>query len=343
MSLRQAIQTGDLAELPSRRDEDWRWSDLRGLLRTLPPASGIWSGALEVGPFDHLAERAETVVNGRGVVSLDIPSGASTTIALRFVSREAGAHAGRATIRIGEGARVVLLESYEGDTSRYVSEIDLEIQLAEGATLERIVLAADDPDAVSVSSAEVRLSPRASFVQSVLTTGARRQRLETRVVHPGGGAETRLDGVYLLGERRHADITTVVSHDGEGGATDQLTKGVVRDQARGVFQGRIVVARGADRTDAKMGHHGLVLSDRAEIDAKPELEIYADDVACSHGNSIGALDEAALFYAGSRGIPEPQARAMLIEAFVAEVVDRIEHKGAREVAREWVAARLGGD
>ncbi|HKT54452.1 MAG TPA: SufD family Fe-S cluster assembly protein, partial [Caulobacteraceae bacterium] len=104
-----------------------------------------------------------------------------------------------------------------------------------------------------------------------------------------------------------------------------------------------VVARGADRTDARMGHHGLILSDRAEIDAKPELEIYADDVACSHGNSIGALDEAALFYAASRGIPEPEARALLIEAFVAEVVDRIGHDDARDVARAWVAQRLGID
>ncbi len=121
------------------------------------------------------------------------------------------------------------------------------------------------------------------------------------------------------------------------GTTDQLTKGVVRDQARGVFQGRIVVAPGADKTDARMGHHALILSDRAEVDAKPELEIFADDVACAHGNTVGALDEEALFYAEQRGIPEPEARAMLTEAFVGEVIDRIEHEGARDVV-----ARLGG-
>jgi Fe-S cluster assembly protein SufD len=124
------------------------------------------------------------------------------------------------------------------------------------------------------------------------------------------------------------------------GVTDQLTKGVVRDQGRGVFQGRIVVEPGADRTDARMGHHALVLSDRAEVDAKPELEIFADDVACAHGNTVGALDEEALFYAEQRGIPEADARAMLTEAFVGEVIDRIEHEGARDVARAWVAERL---
>jgi Fe-S cluster assembly protein SufD len=113
---------------------------------------------------------------------------------------------------------------------------------------------------------------------------------------------------------------------------------VATDQGRGVFQGRIEVARGSDRTEARMGHHALVLSDRAEIDAKPELEIYADDVICSHGNSIGALDDEALFYARQRGIPESEARAMLTEAFLVEVVDRIENEVAREAARAFVAS-----
>jgi Fe-S cluster assembly protein SufD len=104
-----------------------------------------------------------------------------------------------------------------------------------------------------------------------------------------------------------------------------------------VFQGLIEVARGADGADARMGHHALVVGERAEVDAKPELQIYADDVACTHGNSIGALDEEALFYARQRGIPEAQARALLTEAFVIQVVDRIEHPAAREAVRAFVA------
>ena len=89
-----------------------------------------------------------------------------------------------------------------------------------------------------------------------------------------------------------------------------------------------------------MGHHALLLGDRAEVDAKPELEIYADDVACAHGNTVGSLDEAALFYAQARGIPEDEARAMLVVAFLGEVVERIEHAGARDAARAWMSARL---
>ena len=117
---------------------------------------------------------------------------------------------------------------------------------------------------------------------------------------------------------------------------------MARDHARGVFQGRIVVAHGADRTDARMGHHALLLTDGAEIDAKPELEIYADDVQCAHGNTVGALDEEALFYMRSRGLPEADARALLMQAFLGEVTDRIEHPKAREAAQAWVAERLAG-
>jgi len=109
-----------------------------------------------------------------------------------------------------------------------------------------------------------------------------------------------------------------------------------------VFQGRIVVAHGADGTDAKLGHHALVLSDKAEVDSKPELEIYADDVACAHGNTVGALNEEALFYARARGIPPLEAKRMLTEAFLAEVVERVEDPAARDLAASWLAERLMG-
>jgi Fe-S cluster assembly protein SufD len=248
----------------------------------------------------------------------------------------------QATIEVGAGGRLTLFETYESLVDGAACEADLDIRLGEGARLERIVLADGGAETVLVSRAEVTLAPGARLAQTTLTAGGRRLRLETRVAHPGGGAAARLDGVYLLADRRHADLTTVVDHVGPGGTTDQLSKGVVGGQARGVFQGRIVVRPGADQTDARMGHHALILSERAEVDAKPELEIFADDVACAHGNTVGALDEDALFYAEQRGIPEAEARAMLTEAFVGEVVDRIEHEGARNVVRAWAAEWLRG-
>jgi len=222
-----------------------------------------------------------------------------------------------------------------------MSDVTLDIAVGEGARVERIVLIDDHAEAIDVVTAEVDLAPGAAFSQTVLTAGARRQRIETRINHPGAHAQVRLDGVYVLDHQRHADLTTVVTHSGVDGVTSQLTKGVVDDQARGVFQGRIVVQPGADQTDARMGHHALILSDKAEVDAKPELLIFADDVSCAHGNTIGALDDEAIFYARQRGIPEAEARAMLTQAFLGEVVERIEHDGARAVAAAWVAGKLG--
>jgi Fe-S cluster assembly protein SufD len=342
MSLASALKTGDVAELPSRRDEDWRWTDLRALIRVLPPVSPGFDGTLSAGPFDALADGVLAVVNGRGDTRFELAAGLTRTVALRFVAAASEtAHAARVSVEVGEGAGLVLLESYEGQGAGYVVEADIDIRLAKGASLERIVLAADAADAVSISQAEITLSPGASLSQTVLTTGAKRQRLETRVVHPGAHASVRLDGVYLVADQRHADITTVVTHEGVDGTTSQLIKGVVSDQGRGVFQGRIVVEEGADQTDARMGHHALLLSDKAEVDAKPELLIFADDVSCAHGNTVGSLDEDALFYARQRGVPELAAKAMLTEAFIGEVIDRIGHEGARDLARAWAAERLG--
>jgi Fe-S cluster assembly protein SufD len=341
LSVSTAIRDRNVAELPGKRDEDWRWTDLRGLIRILPAPSQPFEGELGAGPFDELVTRVIAIVNGRGEGVIDVPAGETAWVALRIVSRGDGAHSARVTIMLGEGARLQLFETYEGEGG-YLAQTSLSITLAEGASVERIVLASDSPDGVSITQADVSLSPRADFAQMVATTGGRRQRIETQVRHPGGHASLRLDGVYLLAGKAHADLTTVVHHDGVDGLTEQLTKGVVRDQARGVFQGRIVVAEGADRTDAKMGHHALILSDRAEVDAKPELEIYADDVACAHGNTVGALDEDALFYARQRGMPEPEARALLTEAFVGQTIDRIDQAEAREVIRAWAADRLRG-
>lgn len=343
MSLATALKSGDVTLLPGKRDEDWKWTDLRGLLRVLPAASPASDAALPPGPFGDLGEGEIALVNGRlrgDPALLTLAAGQSRVLRLRFVSTAEGSHAAHVAIELGEGAALTLLESYEGLADGYVADAGLEITLAKGASLERVVVAADAEGAVSVSSAVVVLAPGARFGQTLLTDGAKRQRIETRIAHPGALAEVRLDGAYLLAGKRHADLTTVVEHQGVDGTTSQLTKGVVRDQSRGVFQGRIVVEEGADRTDARMRHNALILSDRAEVDAKPELLIFADDVQCAHGNTIGALDEEALFYMRQRGLPETEARALLIEAFVGQVIERIDHEPARELARVWAADRL---
>ena len=337
-----AVDLRDPSSFPTRRVEAWKYTDLRRWLRETPPVSP----AAEVapgGPFAALGGDELAVVNGRcdGFPGLIAEGPGDHVARLRFVSTadDAG-HQTTVAVEVKAGASLLLLESYEGQATGYVSNVALTITVGAGARLTRIVIEDDAADALSLSAAEVALGEGAAFSQMVLTTGAKLQRHETRVAHPGHGAEVRIDGIYLLSGARHSDLTSVVSHGGLDGVTSQLTKGVVRDAARGVFQGKIIVERGADGTDARMGHHALILGERAEVDARPELEIYADDVQCAHGNTVGNLDEAALFYMQQRGIPADEARALLTQAFLIEVVDRIDHEGARAVARTWLDEKL---
>lgn len=339
----QAIKARDAQLLPGRRDEAWRYSDLRGVLRAIPEASPEAPRPQTPAPLGEVTTQNEVVVvNGRAeTTTFSATAGQRATLRLRIVSRaDHTLHQGALTLDLEPGADLTVIETYEGDGLAYVSDFSLAVSLGEGARLERIVLMDEPSDAICISRSEIDLKPGARLAQTVIASGARLQRHETHVRHPGGGADVRLDGLYLLDGKRHADLTTVLAHIAPDGATNQLTKGLAKDQARGVFQGRILVEEGADRTDARMGHHALLLNDGAEIDAKPELEIYADEVSCTHGNTIGSLDDAALFYMRSRGLPEPEARALLMEAFVGEVVERIEHDGAREAVRVWVARRL---
>lgn len=330
----------DASTFPSRRVEAWKYSDLRRWLREAPEPS-VTAVVVDGGPFEALGGDALAFGNGRPVGADAFVGAGEQTLRLRFVSDAVGTgHTAAARISARPGARLLLLESHEGSGSAYVAHNRLEIDVAPGAEVERIVLVDEPEDAISVTEVSVRLGDGARYAQTVVATGAKLQRLETRVAHPGHGAEVRMDGLYALAGARHADLTSVVDHRGPDGLTSQLTKGVVRDTARGVFQGRIEVQRGADATDARMGHHALILSERGEVDAKPELIIYADDVQCAHGNTIGNLDESALFYMQQRGIGPDEARALMTQAFLIEVVDRIGHEGARGAVREWLTARL---
>jgi Fe-S cluster assembly protein SufD len=338
------IDLRDVSTFPTRRDEAWRWSDFRRVVAG-PAAPAPEIAAPEPGgPFAAIEASETAFANGR------LPDGDAITYLmldggvhrLRFVTQaDASGWQAGARILVPDGASVVLLETYEGSGAAYVANAALAFHLEDGAQLERIVLIDEPADAVSVSSATVELKPGAKFSQTVVATGARLQRHETHLTHPGEGVVVRMDGIYLLDGARHADLTTVLTHTG-GGETSQMCKGVATGQARAVFQGKIEVRPGADGTDARMRHDALLLSDRAEVDAKPELEIYADDVQCAHGNTVGALNDEALFYIRSRGVPEAEAKTLLTQAFVGEVVERIGFEPAREIVAAYVAQRLEG-
>jgi Fe-S cluster assembly protein SufD len=181
---------------------------------------------------------------------------------------------------------------------------------------------------------------RARFNEFLFTAGASVVRNQLFVRFEGAGAVAAIRGASLLNGRQHADTTLVADHATGACTSRELFKAVVDGEGRSVFQGKVIVQPGAQGTDAKMATHALLLSDTAEADSKPELEIFADDVQCGHGATAGALDEDLLFYLKARGIPAKEAEALLIEAFVGEAVEGIEHAGLRDALMDQVGAWL---
>ncbi|MBO6785184.1 MAG: Fe-S cluster assembly protein SufD, partial [Alphaproteobacteria bacterium] len=233
----------------------------------------------------------------------------------------------------------------EGGTS--FNNIVAELFLDEGARLNHFVYQEEGPSSVHLSGAAVEIGANAVYDSFVLQSGAAVGRSEIRAYLNGSGGDCRLDGVYLATDRQVLDNTTYVEHIAPECRSRQVYKGVLDGQSRGVFQGKVHVVRDAQQTDGHQLSRALLLSPRAEIDVRPELEIYADDVKCSHGATAGELDEDLLFYLLSRGIPRTQARRMLIEAFLAEAIEEIPVPQVAEDftthLRQWLASHVDVD
>jgi Fe-S cluster assembly protein SufD len=195
-------------------------------------------------------------------------------------------------------------------------------------------------DSLHLSTFGVSLAAGARYESVVLQIGARLARHEVHATLAGDGAHLGIAGGALAGEGQHIDNSTRVVHAGLGSTSQQLFKTVLDGSGHGVFLGTVEVGEGAQKTDAQQLSRTLMLSDRAIMDAKPELLIFADDVKCSHGATVGDIDEQALFYMRSRGIDEATARQLLTEGFLVEVIDRIADGPTRDLCADLIAARL---
>jgi Fe-S cluster assembly protein SufD len=241
------------------------------------------------------------------------------------------AHHLRHLIRLKPGSRATIVESWIGETdgpswTNAITEIDI----GEGAHLAYVKMQDEAPAAFHLGRVKVRLAASAKLDGFVLSTGSRLARSEVMVEQAGERASATINGVYIARDGQHLDQVTRIDHAVPNATSDQLFKGVLGGKSRAAFQGNVIVRPDAQKTDARQANHSLLLSRQAEIDTKPELEIYADDVKCAHGATVGELDAAQLHYLMSRGIPEAEARALLIEAFVAEVAEAIENESVRE-------------
>jgi Fe-S cluster assembly protein SufD len=390
--------------LPHRRIEDWKYTDLRALMRDAKPLAsppgasakarakvagallgdldarrlvfvdgafvpelsdlrdlepGLVVGSLaqaltdgdpvvaarlgKLAPATDAAVALNTALMGDGAV-IRVASGATIERPLHLVfvaADKPAAMFARSLVTIDHRARVMLIESHEGPAaSDYQVNAALELFAGDGAHVDHVKVVGEGAQALHVSTLAAAIGAHARFNSFSFVSGGAVVRNQLFLRFDGEGTVAGIRGATLLNRTQHADTTLFADHIARDCQSREMFKSVLDNEAHGVFQGRITVRRHAQKTDAKMMTQALLLSERAEADNKPELEIFADDVQCGHGATAGALDEELKFYLMARGIPPADAEAMLIQAFLGEAIEGIEHAGLREALIESVAAWL---
>ena len=241
------------------------------------------------------------------------------------------------------GAELTLIEDYGSlGESVYFNDAVTEIVAGEGARVRHVRVQREAGGAFHIGRCAVALAKDANYSSHAVALGARISRLDLDVLQQGEGVEVRMDGLALISGRQLADTHSLMDHARPHGRCRQLHKCIVGGAAHAVFNGKIVVRPGSQLTDSSQQSRNLLLSDKAHVDTKPQLEIFADDVKCAHGAAVGQLDPEQLFYLRSRGLPETNARNLLTYAFAAEVLDRIPVPSLVEALEETVLAQTQG-
>lgn len=391
--------------LPHRRVEEWKYTDLRTLMREAVPVAGTAAVAEADARATLLREvevRRIVVANGAVVPELsdlaDLEGGLTITtlasasaagdevlsriggilpgrydaalalntalakdgivitvapgteiarpihIAHVFAGTGAAASFARSLVVLGAGSKLTVVESFEGPQAMaYQANSATEFAVGDEAHLDVVRLQEDGDRAFHLSTLLFDVGRQAQVHAFTFGIGAAVARTSLYATLSGDSSQVGFNGATLLKGRQHADSTLLVDHQVPGCESRELFKTVLDDQTRGVFQGKIVVRQAAQKTDGRMMSRALVLGDEAEMDNKPELEIFADDVQCGHGATCGAIDDDLLFYLRARGIPMKEAQSLLVQAFVGEAIETVEHDGLREAlverAEAWLKAR----
>ncbi len=388
------LATFAAAGFPGRRDEDWKYTELRMVIRrsfaadpapafTVPeiaeldcptlvfingrlvetrglPDSAIVQPLAQAIAADHPACRellGQVADPGRhrfaalatalftdGVL-LDLPDNTALEAPIRLVflagSDDRPALAcPRVLVRAGKNSRATIIEHYGAANGEALSLAVTEIALAPGARIEHYRLQEEAGQAFHLGVLAARLERDATLVSHNLAVGARIARLDLDIDLAGPGARVEMNGLYVVRDRQHTDSHTRVDHSVPHTTSDELYRGVLAGKSRAVFNGKAIVHVGAAGTDATQSNANLLLSPDAEVDTKPELEIYADDVKCAHGATTGQLDTTALFYLRSRGIDEETAKSLLTFAFADTVLARMTLDPVRRHAEQLVLGRL---
>ena len=395
-SLREdAFKRFETQGLPNRRVEEWKYTDLRALMREALPLPDTAAGPAKVktgfdtlkgcrlvfvdGVFEpkqsgasaaagvtitpmakaladgnpllgaHMGKVFETkdpavalntaLMGDGALIHIAANTKVAEPIILVFAGTQAASVFTRSLIVVEQGAEVTLVEVHQSEATQTNNALELVVR--DRAQVEHVKVT--EAKALHLSTLMALVGAKARFSTFALTAGSAVVRNQAFVHFKGNDTEAALGGVSLLNGKQHVDTTLVIRHDALRCASRERFRSVVDGESRSVFQGKIIVEPGAQKTDAKMVSNALLLSDEAEADNKPELEIFADDVQCGHGATAGALDEQLLFYLRARGIPKKQAEALMIQAFVGETVETIANQRLREMVMDraiaWLEAR----
>ncbi len=305
------IQSLSPDNLPTPKQEEWKYTNLP---KAIPDG------------LTRAPDEAEIVIHKtRGEVG-------GKAEEILFTGRDGLLHSPVLKVILEEGAELTLVERHEGQGS-YWKNMAVEISLAANAKLHHYRIIEDAAEAVATLHTSITQDRDSSYSGFYIIQTPQLVRNEIHAVLNGENAECDLSGLNLLKGKQHGDTTIVVEHKAPYGRSSQFFRSILDDEARGVFQGKVHVHQIAQKTDGYQLSNALLLSALAEMDTKPELEIYADDVKCSHGATCGQLDDEPLFYLRSRGLSEGEARMLLVQAFVDEVADKIVDEDMRALIK----------
>ena len=317
--------------------------------------SGVTLGLSGDSPDDGLAPNSVFPTAGDPIVALNaafvdqtlhivVETGQAVEkpILLRFVAVSAASVYARVVVTVPDGAKLTLIETHEGVASALANSV-VQVAMGDDAQLEHLRVNLVDHQATVLTTFGGCMGARSSLSSGNFVTGGGLSRHQVFFRLEGEGSTATLSGASMLNGRQLADTTLVVDHAVPECVSREHFAHVLDDEATGVFQGKIIVRPHAQQTDGKMMSRAVLLQDGATMNNKPELEIFADDVQCGHGATVGALDDDLLFYLRARGLPKPEAEALMLQAFVGEALEMIAHDGMRErleaLSEAWLKAR----
>ena len=318
------VRTLDIKNLPTPKVEKWKYTNLERAL------GDALLAATPEEPQEVVIHKAS---GQNGEKQEDIV----------WVGSDGAHQQPRLKVILEEGAQATIIEKHEGEGT-YWKNMSTEFVIGANARLNHIRIQTDSMDAVQTNMVHITME-RDSYLNSfTINLGGKLTRHDIHAVLNGTNIDCSLNGVNLLKGSQHGDTTIVMEHAAPHCVSNQFYRTILDESARGVFQGKVHVHQAAQKTDGYQLANTILLSPKCEMDTKPELEIYADDVKCSHGTTTGALDEEPLFYLRSRGLTEAQARMLLVQAFVDEVIDKVEDEGfqtqIKDMAEQWLKEQL---